>query len=320
MLIDGHAHIFPVIDGYNGHGVVRSDKRGFVRYGSGELSRLLPPSFAETCFPAESLIEYMDWIHVNHAVLMQGPFYGDLNEFMLNAVESWPDRFTAAAMIDPYIMDAAKSLDWLMERFRILKLECSQEYGLFGIHPNLDYLDERFTSVWKRANQAELTVVVDAGAFDSPSCDVDSLEAVAKRYDGLKLVFTHLLFPPGQVAPEERIREWRRSLRLGRISNVWFDVSSLVGIPGDEYPFPAAQGFIKAAFEEVGAKKLIFGTDAPGIFTKCTYEQAIRFVDHHCTFLSGTDLNLIMGKNAIGVYGIKLDEHPSSAEKIRQAG
>ena len=321
MLIDAHAHIFPVINGYNGHGIVRSDKRGLVRYGSGESSRLLPPSFAETSFPAESFIDYMDWIHVDHAVLMQGPLYGDLNEFVLSAVGRWPDRLTAAGMIDPYIKDAAKSLEWLIEvqRFRILKLECSQEYGLSGLHADLNYLDDRFALVWKRADRARLTAVVDTGAFDAPSCDVASLEAVSKKYDGLRFVFPHLLFPPGEGASDEKKTQWRRSLRLGRLPNVWFDISSLVGIAGDEYPFPAAQTCIKTAVEEVGAEKLIFGTDAPGIFTKCTYEQAIRFVDHHCTFLSKTDLNLIMAKNAIAVYGIELSRHSSGVEEGRQA-
>lgn len=306
MLIDAHAHIFPIVDGYNGHGIVRSGKRGLIRYGSGETTRLLPPVFGETSFEAETLIDYMDWFCVDHTVLMQGPLYGDLNEFVLNAVERWPDRFTAAAMIDPYIKDALRILDWLldMHRFGILKLECSQ-YGLSGIHTNLDYLDEQFTQVWKRAEREGLTVVIDTGSFDSSSCNADSLEAICKKYEGLKLVLTHLLFPPAKDAPEEKKKLWRRCLRLGRISNAWFDISSLVG-RGEEYPYPTAQSCIKIAYEEVGPGKLIFGTDAPGIFTKCTYEQAFRFVDRHCTFLSNADLDLIMFKNAMNVYRIRL--------------
>ncbi len=308
MLIDAHAHIFPAVNGSNGHGSIRSDKWGFIRNGYGTLTRLLPPAFRETSFPAESLLEYMNWTGVDHAVLMQGPLYGDLNECVLDAVEKWPDRFTGSAMIDPYISKAMRVFDWLLEmKFRILKLECSQEFGLSGLHTELDYLDDRFAQVWKRANREGMTVVLDAGSFEDASCNVDSLEAVAKTYEGVKLVLTHLLFPPGKDATEERMEQWHKSLRLGRLPNVWFDISSLVGMPGDEYPFPAARGYIRTAFEEVGPERLIFGTDMPGILKKCTYEQAIRYIDRNCVFLGDTDLDLIMWKNAMNVYAIRTD-------------
>ncbi len=312
MLIDAHMHIFPAVAGYNRNGFTKSAGGGFVKYAGGETVRLLPPSFRETASLPETLIDYMDWQGVDHAVVLQGPLYGEINDYLLEAAKRWPGRFTVAAMLDPYLTGARQALRHIVEdqRFKVLKLECSEQFGLSGIHPGLDYRDGAFERVWEAADKNGLTVVIDTGLPGSDGYKIEALKQVALKHPGLRMVVAHLGFPPAPPEREKYEPEWRRCLELGKVKNIWFDISSLVGLGGEEYPFPLAQEYIRIGYETVGADKLIFGTDFPGILTKCTYEQAILYVRNHCAFLPHSDKAKILSENAVKVYQIDSGRRP----------
>jgi predicted TIM-barrel fold metal-dependent hydrolase len=53
----------------------------------------------------------------------------------------------------------------------------------------------------------------------------------------------------------------------------------------------------------VGVEKLIWGTDVPGLLTHATYPQLLSYVNRHCQFFSQSDLEKVLGSNALQVYG-----------------
>jgi len=55
--------------------------------------------------------------------------------------------------------------------------------------------------------------------------------------------------------------------------------------------------------EMVGAEKIMWGTDAPGLLTHATYPQLLEFVAVHCNFLARGDVEKILGATAWQVYG-----------------
>ena len=101
MIIDAHAHIFPGVRGATGRGPTRGPGYGRIAVGD-EETQLLPPYNEKTVFTPEMLIANMDWAGVDKAVLLQGPFYGECNSYVLEALNRYPDRLVGAAYFDPW--------------------------------------------------------------------------------------------------------------------------------------------------------------------------------------------------------------------------
>ena len=57
------------------------------------------------------------------------------------------------------------------------------------------------------------------------------------------------------------------------------------------------------AVDLVGANKIMWGTDVPGLLTVATYRQLVDLGWAHTDFLSSEDQEKIMGLNAAEVYG-----------------
>ena len=72
-----------------------------------------------------------------------------------------------------------------------------------------------------------------------------------------------------------------------------------------DYPFPKGQEQLRQLRDQVGAHKLLWGTDSPfGTSTWCTYRQALDFIRLHCGFLSQEEKDLILGGNAATLFGL----------------
>ena len=56
--------------------------------GDGARIDFFPPVAGEIRFAPETLLTYMDQAGVDKAVLLQGPFYGDMNEYVLHATRT----------------------------------------------------------------------------------------------------------------------------------------------------------------------------------------------------------------------------------------
>ena len=303
-MIDAHVHIFPRISGYNGNGFIESLSGGRIRLGTGEIQQALSPAFSDNACTSETLLRYMDWNEIDRAVLLQGNFYGAPNNYLFDAHKKWPDRLSFAGMVDPYSTTAQQQVNYLVEELgcRMLKMECSTGFGLSGIHPSLNYEDEYFSRIFEVADAMGMTIIFDTGLPHTLGYQITALENIIKKYAKVNFVIAHLGFPPGKRDHAANGEEWKKMINIGKHSNVWFDLSSLVGLDGDEYPYPLAQEYIHYAFILDGAKKLIFGTDFPGILTKCTYQQAVSFIRDHCTFLTNDDKKKIFETNAESVY------------------
>ena len=71
-----------------------------------------------------------------------------------------------------------------------------------------------------------------------------------------------------------------------------------------EYPYPLHTEVIKRVYEEVGAERLLFGSDMPNTYRTCTYQQCLDLVRLHFGFLSEEEKNLVLGGNAAKLFRI----------------
>jgi hypothetical protein len=306
VIVDAHVHIVDELKGLTRTGATRSLEHGKIQWGAREL-QLLPPCAGATSFAPETLLAHMDWAGVDRAVLLQGSFYGEQNDYVARAVARWPDRFVGAAHIDPRAADAQAALDRCVEHdgFRILKLELSVDTGFVGLYPDLRLDDERTAWLWEAADRHGLVVTVDLGAVGTASYQTGPLRAVLERHPDLRLVIAHLAQPPVAAAGEPGLEElWEEQVLLARRSHVWLDLSSLPAYAAavEEPPYPTAQRYVHRAVELVGADRLLWGSDAPGLLSVATYPQLLAFVARHCDFLSPAERAGVLGGNAERVY------------------
>jgi len=306
VIIDAHAHIMTSLRGMTGRGATRSLAWGRARWGD-ETIQLLPPFSEATAFPAEALLAQMDWAGVERAVLLQGPFYGEANGYVASAVAKWPDRFLGAFAPDPHAPAVRQLYKQCVEDygFGIVKLELTEPTGLTGRYPDLRLDAPEFSWLFESAQRDGLVVTVDLGRIGRRAYQTDAVAAIAERYPELPLVIAHLAQPPLNDSENRQLNEqWTAQIQLGLKANVYFDLSALPAYltTYDDYPYAAAHAYIQRAVDLIGAQKIMWGTDAPGLLTSGTYRQLLNYVKRHCDFLSAQEMADVLGLNALRVY------------------
>jgi predicted TIM-barrel fold metal-dependent hydrolase len=306
MIFDSHTHIFRTLHGTIATGPVTARAYGRVCVGDEEI-QLLPPTCETTTFPAETLVAQMDRAGVDKAMLLQGPFYGDQNTEVLEAVARYPDRLAGAAYVDPWVRNGREAFAAIVasKGFRAVKLEFSVPTGLCGLHPEarLDSFDIAW--FWARLEGRRLVTVVDMGAVGSRSYQTAAMRAIALTHPNLKIVVAHLgQIRPAVVADRDLLRQWQEQIDLGRLDNVWFDCASLATYCVEEgYPYPSVGQFLRRAIHRIGPAKVLWGSDVPGVLGQFTYPQLVELGSLHTGFLSGADRAMVLGRNALELYG-----------------
>ncbi len=306
MIVDAHSHIFPRIHGLNAAGPTRGKGFGRALIGDAEV-QVTPPLGDGLAHSPEQVLANLDWAGVEKAVLLQGPFYGECNPYVLDALEQYPDRLVGAAYFDPWMAGSRQTLDSTLSApgYCAVKLECSVPSGLCGIHPEARLDSPDLDWLWQELEKLGLILVLDLGGIGSRSYQTEAVRKIAVRQPKLKIVVAHLGQPrPEAEAEPELWKLWEEQVDLGLLPNVWFDCASLVAFVSEEgYPFPSAARYLRLGVERIGAHKVMWGTDQPGTLLHATYRQYVELAKLHTAFLSSRDQALVLGENAIHVYG-----------------
>lgn len=307
MLIDAHTHIFPVVQGRIGGGPTVSIGYGKIRVGADQTLRVLPPAAIETRFPPKVLLEYIDWASVDKAVLLQGTFYGECNQYAAEAIRRWPDRFLGAAFLDPWEPGARAMFDQAVDElgFRAIKLELSEAAGLSGLHPDLRLDDPQVAWLWDEMEERDLLLTLDLGAIGCRSYQTDAVRRMIETHPALRIVIAHLCQPNPRAEQDSALWAlWREQVSLALHPGVWMDTAALPAYLQEEgYPYPSARRYLSMAIDIVGPDKILWGTDVPGLLTIATYRQLADLASEHLDFLSQPDRDKVLGLNALRVYG-----------------
>ncbi len=306
-IVDAHAHIFLEMRGQNAAGPTRGLSYGRAAIGVDEF-QFLPPFNKQVCHTAEMLIHHMDWAGIDRAVLLQGPFYGECNDYVRESATRFPERLIAVAYADPWANGARASFDRAIaphKIFRGVKIEFSQSYGLNGLHPDARLDDAHCDWLWRELEQRGMTLTFDLGGAGTRSYQTEGVRRIAERHPGLTIVIAHLGWPNRRAeADPELWSQWHAQLALGQLPNVYFDFAALPASVSEEgYPFPSVERYLRIAVERIGAHKLIWGTDVPGTFRIATYQQFVALARQHTAFLSPDDQAALLGGTALKVYG-----------------
>jgi predicted TIM-barrel fold metal-dependent hydrolase len=313
MIVDAHAHIFLEMRGLIAAGPTRGLGYGRIAIGDEEV-QFLPPLGEKTAHTAEMLLAHMDWAGVDKAVLLQGPFYGECNGYVLEAVSRYPDRFIGAAYFDPWAPDSRQAFEAIgASSFRAVKLECSEATGLCGLHPEARLDTPGIAWLWDELERQRLVLVLDLGAVGSRSYQTGAVRAIAEAHPDLKIVIAHLAQPtPAAEADPGLWHLWLEQIELGKLPNVWFDTASLPAYLSHEgYPFPSAERYLRLAIDRISPARVMWGSDLPGLLAYATYPQLVKLArlpvlavrPGHTQFLSPHEQAMVLGGNASQVYG-----------------
>lgn len=286
---------------------------------------LYAPSLQDMTATPEYMLAEMNWAGVDIAVLQNAFLYGQLNDYVADAVSKYPNRFVGQAQVKE--IEAHKESQ-IMELRRAVK-----ELGLIGglyysdstfwLNSYRDHIDDaKFFPFWEEVRGLGIPVFWCLSPMPDPDHPQKStleryldqmrrLDNWLCRFPEIPVVLAHGV--PLRVfrvndhfasIPEEIWEVWKRpNVHL----EVLFPIQVSYPVPGAtqwDYPYPQVQPMIQELYEKLGPERLLWGSDMPNVLRNCTYKQSLDYLVRYCDFIPANDMDLIIGGNAARLLGL----------------
>jgi predicted TIM-barrel fold metal-dependent hydrolase len=242
--------------------------------------------------PIENEVAEMREFNLKYAVLINPRFYGWDNSYISYSLHRYPQLFVAHGLLDPEQPDPAGRLRYWIREHGFQGMRFSPIY-----HPKSTWLNSKeHYPLWREAER--LGAVFN---FYILPHQMPMLEDMADRFPGVKIVVDHLGKPDLRAA--DPWLEFKKLFRLKRFPHVWVSASEPYELSlTKEFPYRDTYPFFKAVYEEFGARQLIWGTGYPKPRWELPMDQELRFVNESLDFYTPADRELILGRNALGIW------------------
>jgi predicted TIM-barrel fold metal-dependent hydrolase len=297
----------------------RAGKNGrwyWVKNGKECWMQRFPTVMTEMEYSPESLIAAMDAIGVDKAVLNAG--YMDLNycrDYFVEIIKKWPDRFIGTVGVD-YNIEAPESyrkneIAKLKDAVANLNMRGVNQAFMEGKNKLID--DKSFDPLWAEISSLGIPHIFIVGFEQKPDYleSLARLEEVLTRFPDLICLIHHLggnVRPPGDPNFTDTPKELMKILKR---PHVYFEAGYVLAFENwaswkenYEYPYPFHHKVCKQVYEEVGAGRLIWGSDMPNTLRTCTYLQDLDLIRLHFDFMSEDEKKMVLGGNAAKIYKI----------------
>jgi len=233
-------------------------------------------------FSKDDLLAEMAAAGVDRAVIVPPSWEGDRNDLALAAATAHPDKFAVMGRPpldrrDPHALD----------RWR-------EQPGMLGIRVTTAGAGARalFTEpegdwLWQAAERAGLPAMVSIPGL------LPELGRLAERHPGVRFVIDHLALVR-DAKDEAAFGDLANLLALARHPNVAAKASALPRYSSEAYPYRRLHPYLKRVFDAFGPRRFLWGTDMTGI--PCTYRQAVTLFTEELPWLTGADLEWVMGR------------------------
>lgn len=246
----------------------------------------------------EKLVKCMDEHSVNKSILIGNPYYGFFNEITKKCCLDYPERFIGVALVDVLEGEkAARELESLYQE-GILFGMAIESASTFAKSPETRMSDRLLEPIWECIGAYKQPVFLHMFR-DEDLIDIDELSG---RYPDSPFICCHLGADACHgSASKEKNFEYLLDIAQRR-ENILFDTSSLPDYYPQQYPFTSSCRMIEKVWEKLGAERILWGSDYPGMLKFATYDQLIDIVRRDCKGIPEHDLELIMGQNAHRVF------------------
>ncbi len=259
----------------------------FTQGGEDHVIQYMPVGMQEVTAPPELMLAQMMYAGVDHCLLQAGGSYGAMTEMNAFAQQQYPGRMTGMMHVDEAMAGTAPELAKVDHAFHGLKLR--------SLYFNVDSLSRHgfpwpldapeMAPFWDKL--ARLGIVLCLELSSGPTYDkagymghIVALEQILARHRDLRV---HLAMSPPVAFFA------RNPITYG---GVW------------DYPYPEAQALTESLRDQLGAERLVWGSDMPNVERFCTYKQSLDYVRKYCRFLTAHEKDLILGDNCAAFYGI----------------
>ena len=293
----------------------------WIHDGEAYTNQYLPPMLHNQECPPEVLIREMDYIGVDVAVLHPAPIFGLINDFQIEAVRRFPERFVTLFNVpEATVLDDPDRAIAEIERLAGSGVRFGVQFFSRWYHAT--GVDE----AWDRGAMRPYWDVVTSlgvpvyftlynggrGAREFQPSQRDTyldehrtLSRWMERYPDTTVTITHGL--PWHTFLEDGNRfsfpEEIWDVFQSPACHLQLMVPIMMGTLW-ECPWPESEPTIAECVERIGAGRLMWGTDMPLTARYCTYRQALDQFRVHCEFLTGEERSDILGGTAARVFGL----------------
>ena len=301
----------------------RSDlgRLNWVYEGETYTNQYIPPALDNQEATPEMLLREMDYAGIDMGILHPAPIFGRFNDYLLDTVRRFPDRFMTLFNIDDGAIagDPEAAIDELAT-YVGSGVRCGVQF--FSRWYYNGAVDEPWdgpalSTFWDAV--AEMSVPVyftlynggrRAREFQSSSREtyLDEhriLRRWMERYSEVTVVITH--GPPWLTFMEDGARFVfpEEFWEVFESPNCHLQLAPAIMLGAVmEYPWTESEDSIKECVDRIGAYRLIWGTDMPLTTRYATYRQALNQFKLHCAFLSDSERAAILGGTAARVMGL----------------
>jgi predicted TIM-barrel fold metal-dependent hydrolase len=252
-------------------------------------SKTVVPTFGlhrkVAAFTADELLREMDEAGVD-AALIQPPvsWDPDSNALAVAAAMKYPDQFAVMGQFPLEVPESRK----LVHGWR-------NQPGMMGLRwPLLSETHQKWLHdgalewLWPAAAQEGLPVAMMGGLF------LPKFREIAERHPDLKMILDHCgLNRHGRDA--EAFIHLVELVALARLPNVAVKATGAPHYSTQPYPFRNIRDGLQRIFDAFGPKRMFWGTDITRM--PCSYRQCVTFFTEELPWLSGRDLEDVMGRS-----------------------
>jgi predicted TIM-barrel fold metal-dependent hydrolase len=216
------------------------------------------------------------------------------NELAVEAARRHPDRFAILGNFPVERPESRALIDGWTQRPGMLGLR----FVFLQPHQRSWPTDGTLDWLWPAAERAGLPVALHAHPF------MPTVGHVAERHPRLKLIVDHL----GRASGVKDDAAWEslpEMLALARYPNVAVKATGAPSYSSQPYPYRNIHDPLRRIYDAFGPARLFWGTDITRM--PCSWRQCVSLFTEELPWLSGRDLELVMGRAVCQWLGWK---HP----------
>jgi len=234
-------------------------------------------------YSRDQALAAMDEAGVDRALIHPPMWDPDSNEIAVDAVRAHPDRF---AIMGWFALDRPES--------RALIDGWKRRPGMLGLrfyfnepHNRSWPTDGTMDWLWPAAERAGIPIALAASHF------LPTVGQIAERHPGLKLIVDHMAVQRGTKGADS-YRTLPELLTLAKHPNVAVKATGQAGYAEDGYPFRSLHDKLRQVYDAFGPRRMFWGTDITRM--PCSWRQCITLFTEELPWLTGRDLELVMGR------------------------
>jgi L-fuconolactonase len=235
--------------------------------------------FGQRVIPLETILADMDAAGIDRAILV--PPFPAAMQISLDAVARYPDRFRTTAHLALNKPEAREEVTaWPDKAVTAVRVA-------FPPWHQVSWLDDGTADwFWPVAQRQELPVMVWAPG------QLAKLGPIAAAHPQLRLIVDHLgFFVDDKDDALDPILD--ELVKLAVHPNIAVKASALPCATDEAYPYPGLRPRVERVVTAFGADRVFWGTDATRL--PCSYREAVTMFTEELPFLTGSDLDLVMG-------------------------